>query len=479
MRTDSENHIRIDFGIIDLGVHAAMGDRTLWVYTVLRRYIWRSKTKGASYLRKAFAEGKLVAKVSQGTIAQHLGLSRDTINKAIQVLEESAWIEKMKVPTREGDELIYVLGEVLTQKGGYSEVFTADALCWQLMREVQAEATERGFEGIAQIPLKERISTTKRYFSRSKGKPIDVPCLKNRQGVSEKPTGGVKKTDRGVSEKPTHNKELSIENEHREEEIHNPSGCEARKGPKGENRGAQSHSPDLGESSLRSETPAVTQRVTDASDGVPDHVVADTDMPVSVKVKLTAEEKAQQKAARDERLREQMAEAKRKGDKARGEKLRRREAKDQKILNLGGKGAAKDKSFGKLVTRLESAWRAAFTQHFPDTPLAAWSGREVGQVGQLVEKYNGEIAKEGLLYVAKNWTVISERFKKAPQVPTPGWLLSLHDSLIPEASKFGKVVGVLEEWNSWWAENPKKRPPQELKKRFEAHRKELESLGLI
>jgi len=171
--------------------------------------------------------------------------------------------------------------------------------------------------------------------------------------------------------------------------------------------------------------------------------------------------------------------AKAKGRAAREEKDARRRVKDGKLTNLGGAGTKASPLLNKLLRRLERSWRTAYKASFPDTPLAAWEGRERGQVTQLVEKYNGEIAEQGLQYVAKNWEALSERFSKAPQVPTPGWLLACHDSLIPEASQFGKVQSVYDEWKRWWKDHPDDDPPEDLESRFEAHRKLMEQLGLV
>ena len=469
MRTDSENHIRIDFGVIDLGVHAAVGDRTLWVYTVLRRYIWRSKKSGPLPLRQAYAEGRLVAKVSQGSIAKHLGIGRDTVNRAIGILEEMAWIEKAHGAHEGNDEVLYVLGEVVDQKGGYNEVYTADSLCWGLMQQMQELAEKRKLETIHQIPIDDRIELTKEYFGRFKGKPLT-------RGLSEKPTRVVGKSDKGclenrqgLSDFPTHNRELEIENSHREPGIHDPTGRGAPAGSEGSDGEAQAHSPPPGRTTELDQKPAaVTRCVNGDEGGAADHVVPP-------KVPMDAKSVQERRRAALEK-----AEAAKLGFKAaRTAKDRKRSERDQKVRNLGGEGARKDPAVKKQISRLEGVWKKHFERQFPDVPLAKWEGREVGQVLSLIEKYNVGIVEDGLRYVTDNWEAISERFTKSPQTPTVGWLLAVHDSLIPEASKFGKVVGVLEEWNAWWDQHPDESPPPPLKRRFEENRKELESLGLI
>jgi len=481
MRTESENYIRLDFGVIDLGVHTAVGDRTLWVYTVLRRYVWRSTSSGPDALRRAYAKGKLIAKVSQGVIAKHLGIGRDTVNRAISTLEEMAWIEKTQGEHDGSDELVYILGEVVEQGGGYHEVFTADALCWKLMQKMRDLAEKRGLESIHKIDLDDRIALTKRYFGRNKGKPIN-------KEVSESQTGGVLESDRGCltsrhweSDFSTHNRE-DIENENREPRIHNSSSCETPSGVEGISVGNPVFPPSPGyHVSGKRETSAVTHRVIDGSDRLPpaDHVVLPK---IDPPLYDSSSPRAVDPSSREDRIRraqERASAAKRKHQEERTAKDRKRSERDLKLRNLGGAGARKDPAVKRQVSRLENVWRLHFKRAFPDVPLAAWEGREVGQVLQLVEKYNVGIVEDGLRYVTSNWKKIAERFKKAPQTPTVGWLLAVHDSLIPEASKFGKVVGILEKWETWWKKHPDEDPPPALEREFEKHRAEMEALDLL
>ena len=476
MRTSrSEFDIRKDFGFYDLGFTAAVGVHRVAIYELLRRFVWR---KGRSY-----DAGRLVTTVSQSKLAKLSGMSRSGVNSAVATLREIGWI----YTEGEREALVYILGEVSENKAGHSESFYADAMCARIADEAKELAEKMEIPKLqiddmlefvtGRLKLKKGVTLVQKA---DKGHVVsddkhvvsdDNPCRLKEQGLSFQTTEEVE------------NRETAKQEEEKKE-VHNPSGCGSPAGMKGEEGEAKADSPAFGEALLKRDPAPMTHRVkgegvgtprplattifaaheTPGVDRVPDHVV-----PL---VRLTVAERNEKAKAK--------AEAALAGFKAaRTAKDRKRSLRDQKLKNLGGKGAADDPAMKRLLTKLERSWRRAFTANFPDTPLAQWAGRERGQVIMLVEKYNGEIAEEGLLYVAKNWEVISSRFKKAPQVPTPGWLLSLHDSLIPEASKFGKVVGVLEEWNAWWREHPEESPPPLLKKRFEAGRKELESLGLI
>lgn len=133
------------------------------------------------------------------------------------------------------------------------------------------------------------------------------------------------------------------------------------------------------------------------------------------------------------------------------------------------------------VVEMEHLWKEAMKEHFPGVPVARWwtgrgagrkASKEAGQMRQLLDKYNGDraVVAAGIRYMFRDWTKLRERLKKTPEVPTVGFLLAVHDTIIVEAVRANEHAAVEAELDAWWEENPGCNPPEEMLARFRATR---------
>jgi hypothetical protein len=181
LRTKTEYTLVKDFGFIDSGITAAMGGYNLLVYEVLRRFVWRSNKSNNKLLSAGFKAQKLVVKVSQASIASHVGVHRNTVNAAIKILEECEWIQV----EGERDNIVYVLGEWLADSvGKRHETFYADAICLEVMENLESVVAERGLTKLTDLRIEERAELTEELLGLKKGKPL--PLHKNRASLAQK-----------------------------------------------------------------------------------------------------------------------------------------------------------------------------------------------------------------------------------------------------------------------------------------------------
>jgi hypothetical protein len=160
--------------------------------------------------------------------------------------------------------------------------------------------------------------------------------------------------------------------------------------------------------------------------------------------------------------------------------IKRDSARKSKAMNLQGTEGVNDPKYGRLVTQLQRDFAREYKASFPEAPLAKWAGKEKGQIKMLVEKYSGQQVSSGLNYVVTNWERISKRFGRKAGVPTPGFLLTFHSDLIPEAVRWSRVEAVKREYDEWRKANPKVfNVPADLKRRYAEVKSELEALGLV
>lgn len=438
MRTErSELDIRKDFGFYDLGFTAAVGAHNIAVYEHLRRFIWR---KGAPY-----ENGVLQVRASQSLISVLTGLRRETINRSVAKLKSIGWVRT----EGEREDLVYILGEVIVDRsGGKHEVYFADAVC--------AYVAERIGDS-SQMTPEERVARVQEELGVKNGLPL-VILDHNLVTVDHNPCDlGSQPCDLGSH--ISNNRE--VENLEVSNLIH-PSGgafgsaAEPRKGEDGD-------SPPYPLTLVEKNHAAVTRRVDTISDGVPRPVPDHRSVPERIETAQGLLAKAQER-----------------GRARRQQNYDRQAQKDAKLRNLGGKRAEDDPLLGRAVRRLERCWREEYKQAFPDVPISKWAGRENGQVRSLVVKYDVGKVESCLRYVVANWDKLGPRFKNGPKFPSVGFILGVHDTIVPEADAWIKVASVKEEWDAWWKANPGKfDPPDDLERRYDACRKELSRLGLL
>lgn len=171
-------------------------------------------------------------------------------------------------------------------------------------------------------------------------------------------------------------------------------------------------------------------------------------------------------------------EAKRRGIEARTQAQGRERRLAQKKANLAG--APVPLTQKGLFAELEKMWLGRMRERFPGVTIAAWAGKERGQVKQLIEKYGGAVAKQALDYVVSRWDDIRARFLKGKGgVPSIGFLLRFHDTLVVEAQRRGEWLQVKEEWERWQVQHPSDPyPPVDLETRYQRCKKDVDGLGL-
>ena len=109
-----------------------------------------------------------------------------------------------------------------------------------------------------------------------------------------------------------------------------------------------------------------------------------------------------------------------------------------------------------------------------------WSGKEIGQVIYLLDRYCGRNLQIMMRYVIRQWNRISARYLKGRGVePTLSFLLRFDVSLMPEAQHWVKSIDVVYEYKAWKKENPTViRPPGDLLDRYTKARRKLAAIGL-
>lgn len=159
----------------------------------------------------------------------------------------------------------------------------------------------------------------------------------------------------------------------------------------------------------------------------------------------------------------------------------------QSATNLNGSPAAHVR-----VKPFEDLWRAELAKKFPDLDMASvgrWflpyektndNGekgtayrplKEAGQVSTLVKKFDEKRIATYLRWAIANWDKLRTRFGKSPKLPTIGWLLTLSDALVPEATMTVVAKDVQAEADAWLAAHPDAtRLPPDLLARLQAAR---------
>lgn len=158
------------------------------------------------------------------------------------------------------------------------------------------------------------------------------------------------------------------------------------------------------------------------------------------------------------------------------QRLRVREQREQNLKSDGPKSLSRR----RLLKRFEEIWLTEMRDRFPGIQFAGWEAKERGQMDQLTEKYSGEVVEHALRYVVRRWDKIQARFLRGKGgMPSLGFLVKLHDVLVPESQRWAELSVVEKEWEDWSKANPNDLyPPDDLKERFTKAQKELEALGM-
>ena len=463
-KTKAEQFIRVDFDYLDSNTTAAIGPMAEAIYFRIIRKAWRANGKKGQIM---------TATINQAHVATDMGVSRKTVNDHIKVLEKIGWVKKVGDPRKAQYEIGYWPNDY------FAHQYTSD-----LVNEMETYALEndltikkgpkKGEPSITRISSAMRKEMAQRFYGISKGKlpksQLEQNLHKGSEGeildniLPQAENPGLENTQSTVTN-IVHKNKRTLGN--REEDL-NREEFGSLATPEISSTERSEVEPSFLEShreiqntdqSVKSDFARSTHRVNDPTP---------TPNPPRSRFKDSEPAKASLKALMDA--------AKRKADETTTKQYNRTKAREAKALNFDGKG---ENSSGMRV--LEGVWTKEFKKNYPDVPLAKWAGKERGITKQLITKYSGTIVRNLFEYALSNWDTMNAGFKiKKPDSPTLGWLLKFHDSFVPMAEKWTKVHAVWKEYNDWWDANPNAvSPPADLKARYKACAKEIESLGLL
>jgi len=460
VRAGPEQFIYRDFAFIDAMIMPVVGPRTIAIYDVLRRHVWRSLNQGSKRSKEAFRAGRLAAVIGRQKIADLSGVSVRTVQRHLNRLRDIGWA-KWESGNGTGETVVYELG-FCTPDG--VEVFYADASARKLWLGLEELAEGCGVERVNDLPCDERRAFAQAFLDPEGGGD------KNVTRVVSPVSPGV------VTKMAPSNRE--------------PFGEEIEKSEKYPGRSAPAHStgpgpkhwdrpsgPERRTKNVEEEEELVAEFALDTEGGSGDDSDDDrfaraADVAAGGKTKADKQREQNEVKRLQKRL---MA--------GRTKQVTDGEKKDQKKRNLKGGTkythavlrAARDT--WDLFTRLVKERDAAL-------PVARWNAdgnaKARGQVCRLVDMYGGDATIETVRYVVGNWDSINERFFKrgAGSPPNFGLIASMHESLFREAALWGQHREVLEEWEAWFRDNPMKPAPRELKERYEGAQQALSALGL-
>jgi DNA-binding Lrp family transcriptional regulator len=437
----SEYFLTKEFPWYDTGITAVLGADTVAVWEHLYSFIQRGEN---------VAGFDCTAVVKQSKIAVLCGISKRSVIRRIKTLEELGFIivEGVRDTTK------YKLGTWHYDSDGKrnEEIYAIQRVMEaQVVLTTYAETTVESPKKplVTNVPPEERIEVVKEYFERVR------EVTSSQEDGDRESLYGDTKTPGIVTDMHDPGDSLALHkvtyNEVPKIEVKNISI---------QTKNVGVPAPDI----LPSERSGEGQEVEDAGSAeVLKTRRKNNSAPVTRRVKPT----------------EALLEKVRKMTGAESDaKLRKTQAREDKALNLAGKKTVEGPDRGIRV--LANFWEKHYKLNFPEAPFAKLGAKEYGQLKHLVTKYSGPEVKALFDYALNQWELMTNSFKKKPPVPTIGWLLSMHASVIVSAIDYAKVSKVWREWSAWWDANPDETdPPIELENAFEKHKKGMEALGLL
>jgi DNA-binding Lrp family transcriptional regulator len=459
--------IKRDFAFFDCGLLALMNAITLHVYEVIRRFVQRSEKIASAETRALRDDGKVVAFVSQSTVAEYLGVSRETVNRHIKQLKDLGWIQVVWASNQDTPSN-YILGDTLLDSQGLKhETYFTDAWLAALLEEQEKEASKRTGNpeaSVMDLSMEQRLEITRRALGQmpepgrvSKSPTTEVSTRvrtgsqdpvtpASHGGCDSSVTGGVIPASQGVC---LHNHTEVEKSEVEKSEVENLCARSARTEkfpeiPKGY------HPPGPPEEK-EEETP--TADVDPATSAL-----TSADMDRFVKEAVARTQAAQRKRGE--------------------EKLSQVRTDEQRQANL--KGKVTSISSKQQIRKFEEAWMEGVRAKWPNITFATWGPKEVGMCKLLLERYSGDTIKQALHYLVEQWDTINSRFfKNQGGFPTLRLLSKLHDSLIPESQRWSELKAISERYHRWIRSHPNDlNLPEDLEAQYQAARKEMASLGI-
>ena len=528
-----EFYIRKDFAFYDSGVAPVVGPQIVFLYEVLRRFIWRAAPK-SPLVAKLVKEGFVVAVVTQKSLAGAIGTGRrQTVGEYLAELKKLGWVQVQT--DLKSVETCYVLGErVADSRGRKHEVLFADAWCqdaWDFLEAASktefgsilgvdddGEEVEQLSRSVTSTPWEWRIDKIREFVGAT-------AILDSDHVVPEGPTPCTPESAPPAlpSVHPLHATACTVS---REQEVENSevekrepaslrssvslgfrggSASHEGRGEREESGGSWGRRPAKEETPRRAgplshlDKPSKFRASSEGARLAPQQaarVLRVEEVPLAPEssekaVGVAPEDDAEpegwevpvspgtpEPTERVSALERIAAEAKKRGMEARSAAQLIDRRLTQKKQNLAGSPVPLSQK--KVFADIEEMWLGKMRERFPGVTIAAWGGKERGQVKQLLEKYGGVVAKTALDYVVSRWDDIRARFLKGKGgVPSIGFLLRFHDTLVVEAQRRSEWLQVKEEWESWQIQHPSDPyPPADLEARFQRCKRDVDGLGL-
>lgn len=394
MRTHFDDRtINIGFSFLDSAYAREIEPLDLLVYIYLRRFVWRSKTKGNAYLLE-IARDFLVAYKEQKNLADHMGISVDTFQRALDRLLNLKWIKKHQ--TAIGQPLYYVLGD----RKGNTESYYADNLVEAVVEAARKDSGN--LKSDTEDPTDDTVGEVSSRFPYRTGAVGETATV--RQGV---PHGrGSLKED------------LKEKKDQEEEGVRFAHASGGDLIPPGELPKGQT------------ETQGQDQT---AGPKAGLEVVTETPFPTT-KPPADADHEARLDGHRGT-----LGSAIAKNRAANEEQLRRRNERKSAIVEVFGKSVLNGRKPSPEVEELGICYSAEFKALVGAAPPEL-SGKERGQLGNLAKRLGVDGASEVIKATFANWPKLSRQWRQAG-VPKIGIILMRVEDIWAFVKSGGKSFG--------------------------------------
>jgi DNA-binding MarR family transcriptional regulator len=377
--------INIGFSFLDSKYARGIKPLDLLVYIHLRRFVWRSKTKGNAYLRE-IAKDFLVAYIEQKNLAERLGISVDTLQRALDRLSKLKWVERHQPNPNE--PLYYVMGD----RKGNAESFYADDM---VEKAVEAERASEAVRETDETEILGEVLSRLSHRTDAVGGTATV-----RQGV---PHG------RGFLKEDLKEKKTQVE-----EGAHSVRASERE--------GITSGELPQGETETKGQTPTAVLGI-EQQDGF-SPTLSPTDPG---------------HAARLDNLRATGEDAIAKNRAANEAQLRKTAERKSTIVEVFGKSALNGRKPSPEVEELGICYAAEFKDLVGAAPPEL-SGKERGQLGNMAKRLGMDGACEVIKATFANWPKLSRQWRQAG-VPKVGIILMHVDDVWAFVKSGGKTFG--------------------------------------
>jgi hypothetical protein len=137
----------------NVGTIPAVGINTFIVWQGLCRFVWRGRDNHDPEVEALCAQNLLVTRIGQARLAEVLGLSRWTVNKAIKHAKALGWVV---IEPSKGRVPIYLLGNWWKLDGKRQEVYLANTAVALWGDGIRAETLD--FKALMAQPVETRTS---------------------------------------------------------------------------------------------------------------------------------------------------------------------------------------------------------------------------------------------------------------------------------------------------------------------------------